>query len=637
MTYLTTIPDKQVVLSMLCSMMNTTLKYNPASWRVPYDHMVFKDNRQLLVSYCLQLLLALVLYPIPETQHGVKPKNYFRHFLGRLHRPQDFQFIVDGMMRILNQPMQVSTSYLPGSQKSISWAPEMLMLFWETLQCNKRFRAFIINTERAHDFTILVLFYALEQRADPSKQGLIRMCVFILQTMSVEPTYGKSLNQRFKGQETLPQSIRIPNFHGTYADYLITSIYTLLTGGKGSHEAIYPALLAIINNIAPYLEGLGRSTSSKLVSLFASMSTPSFLLANETNHTLLQSLLEALNAILEHQFQNNPNLVYAVVKSRRRFHNLREFSLEAGQQELERIAQQRKEQQEAASSRLARTSSVDSVRSPLSSHQHASHLQEISEDSAFTIGDDDDDEDSRDQSTPITPQSPGSPAPHTSRQGSRAASVSSSADETVPLQLRGMSEKARGKMPVGAPLLSRTSSMTSLHSLTPMVTLSGTFQATPEWIESWQPELPLHTVLTILSELPERLANIPSDDTAAMLSAIQSSSPLPIEPAPIRVHLFEWSPLSLGWYESLLWGFIFTGEILILRGAAGVWNKTNVRLFRVQETAAQAPTLASPRGAVDAVGGAIVNRIGSLNLRGAATANGAASTPGGQQMRVRDV
>jgi hypothetical protein len=104
-TYLTTCPDKQTVLSTLCSLINTTLKYNPASWRVPYDHMVFKDNRQLLVTYCLQLLLVLVLYPIPETQHGVTPKNYFRHFLGRLHRPQDFQFIVDGMTRILNQPV----------------------------------------------------------------------------------------------------------------------------------------------------------------------------------------------------------------------------------------------------------------------------------------------------------------------------------------------------------------------------------------------------------------------------------------------------------------------------------------------------------------------------------------------------
>lgn len=240
-TYLTTCPDKQIVLSTLCSMMNTTLKYNPASWRVPYDHMVFTDNKQLLVTYCLQLLLVLILYPIPETQAGVVQKNYFRHFLGRLHRPQDFQFIVDGMTRILNQPvryipstilskhtclhlpqLQVSTSYLPGSQKSLAWAPEMLMFFWETLQCNKRFRSFIINTERAHDFTVLVLFYALDQKNDPSKQGLIRMCVFILQTMSVEPNFGKALNQRFSGQETLPQSIRIPNFHGTYADYLIT-------------------------------------------------------------------------------------------------------------------------------------------------------------------------------------------------------------------------------------------------------------------------------------------------------------------------------------------------------------------------------------------------------------------------------
>lgn len=98
----------------------------------------------------------------------------------------------------------------------------MLMLFWEMLLCNKRFRSFIIDTDRAHDFLVLVLFYAIDQRNDPAKQGVIRMSVFILQTLSVEPNFGKRLNERFQGQETLPASIRIPNFHGTYADYLIT-------------------------------------------------------------------------------------------------------------------------------------------------------------------------------------------------------------------------------------------------------------------------------------------------------------------------------------------------------------------------------------------------------------------------------
>lgn len=109
-TYLTTLEEKQIVLTLLCSLLNTALKYNPATWRVPYDHMVFKDTKQVFVTYCLQLLLVLVLYPVPDSANGIPPKNSFRHFLGKLHRPQDFQFLVDGMTRILNQPVSQSTS-----------------------------------------------------------------------------------------------------------------------------------------------------------------------------------------------------------------------------------------------------------------------------------------------------------------------------------------------------------------------------------------------------------------------------------------------------------------------------------------------------------------------------------------------
>lgn len=117
--------------------------------------------------------------------------------------------------------MQATASYLPGSQRSVKWAPEMLVLFWETLQCNKRFRSFIIDSNRSHDFLVLCIFYAMEYRMDTSKQGVVRMCVFILQTMSAEPTFGKSLNNSFEAQETLPQSIRLLKFRGSYADYLI--------------------------------------------------------------------------------------------------------------------------------------------------------------------------------------------------------------------------------------------------------------------------------------------------------------------------------------------------------------------------------------------------------------------------------
>jgi len=97
----------------------------------------------------------------------------------------------------------------------------MIMLFWEVLQCNKRFRSFIVDTDRAHDFVVLILFHAISNRHDPSKQGIVRMCIFVLQTLSVEEGFGDRLNKMFQGQETLPPAIRVPNFHGTYADFLI--------------------------------------------------------------------------------------------------------------------------------------------------------------------------------------------------------------------------------------------------------------------------------------------------------------------------------------------------------------------------------------------------------------------------------
>ena len=127
-------------------------------------------------------------------------------------------------------------------------------------------------------------------------------------------------------------------------------------------------------------------------------------------------------------------------------------------------------------------------------------------------------------------------------------------------------------------------------------------------------------------------------DTAAALKTIRESTVHGIEPSPIKSFSFEWSPLSMGWYESLLWSFVFAGEMLVSKGTAGVWNNTSIRLFKVQEAAAQAPSLLAPRGAVDAVGSTIVQRIGSLNLRDRATQMAQGSGNSGERPNtVRDV
>jgi len=569
---------------------------------------VFKDTKQILVTDSLQFLLALLVYPIPED--APVQKNFYRHFLGRLHRPQDFQFIVDGMNRILSQPLQEKTSYLPGAQGTANFAPEILMFFWEMTQCNKRFRSFIIDTDRAHDFVILTLFYALEYKNDSAKQGIVRMCAFMLQTLSVEPSFGKSLNKRFEGQESLPACIRINGFRGTYTDFLIHSIYTLITTSQGSFAAVYPALLAVINNIAPHVEKLSASGSSQLMHLFSSMSSPSFLLANETNHTLLHSLLESISCIVEHNYRKNPELVLAIVKNKKRIEALRTFTLESGQEELERRNRRKKDDGDSLDPSSVR-SSVESARSPPTAPARSQTLEEVPEDGTFAIGDDEDDSDEDPQPTP---------APSTVSENQSQNSSTVNVDDALPVQLRGMSEKARGKMPAGARSFSRQNSTTSIATQSTSAPTQGTsFEPTTQWIDGWLPELPLHTLLTVIQQVSSLLPRQDGGKDVGgtdLMARIKETEFVGVEPSPPRIHSFEWSQLALAWYESLLWGVVFTSEMQIAKGTMGIWNGTSIKLFRVQETAPEGPTLTSPRGAVDAVGSNIVSRIGQINIRG---------------------
>ena len=157
-------------------------------------------------------------------------------------------------------------------------------------------------------------------------------------------------------------------------------------------------------------------------------------------------------------------------------------------------------------------------------------------------------------------------------------------------------------------------------------------------IDSWLPLLPLHTILTVIQQLQPELRSVLSPtppptsshtslhatDVTPLLERIRKAELRGIEPTPVRTHMFEWSPLALGWYESLLWGFIFVSERHVSKGAGtvGVWNGTAVRLFRVQETVPEGPSLLAPRGGVDAIGSNLIERLGNVTMRRRDSAQG---------------
>ena len=150
--------------------------------------------------------------------------------------------------------------------------------------------------------------------------------------------------------------------------------------------------------------------------------------------------------------------------------------MESGQHEIERQNQQTKGSSSGGDTATSAPllHSGDETRGSAGGRRPLSH---VPEEGTFAIGDDESDEEAESQNTP----SQSSP----SIENSRTPSISSSADDSVPLQLRGMSEKARGKMPASQMSFSRQNSTTSLSGYTATVpAASSGFVPTTAWVRS---------------------------------------------------------------------------------------------------------------------------------------------------------
>lgn len=175
-----------------------------------------------------------------------------------------------------------------------------------------------------------------------------------------------------------------------------------------------------------------------------------------------------------------------VVRSRKRFKALRDFTVEGAVAELDRQAQERKDRGlndvVASGVRSPRNNSIDSLRSPISAR--SPQLGNVPEHGAFAIGDDDDEEVADEMTGSTTFTSP-------------LVASTSLVDDAVPMQSRSMSEKARGKQPVGQGSFSRsTSRNTSTASLPALTTTPSNasntitapsqqqFRPTTDWVSS---------------------------------------------------------------------------------------------------------------------------------------------------------
>ncbi|XP_011058444.1 PREDICTED: LOW QUALITY PROTEIN: protein HID1 [Acromyrmex echinatior] len=524
--------ENRHALPMFTSLLNTVCAYDPVGYGVPYNHLLFTDSLEPLVDVALQILIVTLDHDttggIPM-EEGAVGDNLFINYLSRIHRDEDFQFVLKGITRLLNNPLM--QTYLPNSTKKVHFHQELLVFFWKMCDYNKKFLYYVLKSSDVLEVLVPILYHLNDSRADQSRVGLMHIGVFILLLLSGERNFGVRLNKPYTA--TVPMDI--PVFTGTHADLLVTVFHKIITTGHQRLQPLFDCLLTILVNVSPYLKTLSMVASTKLLHLLEAFSTPWFLFSAPTNHHLVFFLLEIFNNIIQYQFDGNSNLVYTIIRKRQVFHAL--ANLPSDCNTIAKSLSKRQRRHMPAST-LLETPGIENMTEKESAHPLSPSV-------------------SIDINKLITN--------HSERES-----------KTEDIAEESMNVTKNSVVPKGGIRVAEQTSNNNVNNVNQWVPSS-------DWVYQWKSKLPLQTIMRLLQVLVPQVEKICIDkgltDESEILKFLQHGTLvglLPV-PHPILIRRYQANPGTTAWFRTYMWGVIYLRNV-----EPPIWYDTDVKLFEIQ-------------------------------------------------------
>ncbi|XP_055381745.1 protein HID1 [Condylostylus longicornis] len=582
--------ENRHALPLFTSFLNTVCAYDPVGLGVPYNHLIFSDTTEPLVEVCLQILIVTLDHDM--IQHSTTPTydeglgdNLFINYLSRIHRDEDFQFILKGITRLLNNPLV--QSYLPNSTKRLHCHQELLVFFWKICDYNKKFLYFVLKSSDVLDVLVPILYHLNDSRADQSRVGLMHIGVFILLLLSGERNFGVRLNKPYTA--TVPMDI--PVFTGTHADLLITVFHKIIATGHQRLQPLFDCLLTILVNVSPYLKTLSMVASVKLLHLLEAFSTPWFLFSSPSNHHLVFFLLEIFNNIIQYQFDGNSNLVYTIIRKRHLFHAL--ANLPSDMPGIAKCLSARKHGRFKSAKVISKPEPKEDIVAE-EENEESNNEEETKTDIV---------EESMEGSTPAKEAEPGTlqaslldtPGITQMTEKESANPENEKVDELTEFAESKDSDKSLSPKislsPKNSPekeeqvekLKRSVQQRGSIRVSSSSNNIGKTWTPTAEWVSSWKSKLPLQTIMRLLQVLVPQVEKICIDkgltDESEILKFLQHGTLvglLPV-PHPILIRKYQANTGTTAWFRTYMWGVIYLRNV-----DPAIWYETEVKLFEIQ-------------------------------------------------------
>lgn len=616
--------DNRHALPLFTSLLNIVLVYKPSRPMLPINNLLFEDNREELVELSIQILIAVLDYKIVEFPHddgrNNDKQNLFIDYMSRIHRNEDFNFLVKGFSKLLNS--RLDQGYLLSSRKQIGFDQELLILFWKVCNLNQRFIQYLLKSNEILEIVVPILYHLNENFQDPSKTALIHIGVFNLLILSGERNFGVKLNKPY----TLNVLGNLPEFSGSHADLLIIVFHKLIMYGYDINQ-LYDFLLTIVANISPYLKGLTMLASRCLIQLFETFSSVFVIFTEPNYHSMVIFLLEIFNNIIQYQFDGNANLVYMILNKRSLFIDLANMS--TSQTAIDKVLKKlikRKQRNKIVENMLIEQEKDDSTKNTNRQFSNGTSNSSTSYRSLATVSSNNLQSKSNNSQSarqevslvatpdlnhvthPIhpfyldsneIPVADSQMIPNTATKISIDDILNQTVEgslETTSLDAVNTSQYAAQpsssninliegkdvnikpkKVDPDADCVPETASTACYQKDNKQVQKSNKWKPTSDWLKHWKQSLPLQTVLRMIEVLVPQLEQLNQhggQDEAEIIRFLQSGTLvglLPV-PHPILIRKYRTNNGSTLWFRACTWGVIYVRNT--------IWTDTHIRLIK---------------------------------------------------------
>ncbi|EGC32662.1 hypothetical protein DICPUDRAFT_92564 [Dictyostelium purpureum] len=606
--------------TLLFSLINTFSTYDPIGWGIPYNHLMYADDHEACSKLSLQILNILLTYdpytiddhlltsnkqtPSSSSKANELPqhecKNRFIIYIKTLKRVRDFKFFFNAFERIMNLPIIASHTKLPNSTKKIELHQDLLITFWRFISHNHDFLKSIVNYETSPEFIVPILQYMDEGRKSQTTHGIVQIGTFILLVLSGERDFSISLNKPFNSKVYI--DIVQPQ---VYSDFVIMVLYRLLVDTPDRLESIYECVLTILTNLSPYMKNLSMVTCVKLMKLFEYLSGPRFLFSNSHNYRYVGFLLESLNNLLQHQYESNTRLIYAILRCQNQFSKLAYLKISpitpvknfvGGK--LDQITQP-----SPATTAEEAFGKINKLSISEQDHQdelnkNKTHQPPTTEHPPNTINNDEvndnnkQNEDKNEDKTTTTTttldttddQSKLKNNSETIQSGSGTPVIkafsSTTPSESSPNLNSSVDSKQQTPQQIDSLSSSNASTPNKQTIKTPMY---SQFLPTDEWLQDIKKQLPLDNILKVITHLSPQIQGLctgSGSDEQKIMDYLKMSTIVGIfhNPGPIMTRKYHSNTVTKSWFIAYMWCIIY-----LENRAPPLFLHTDIKLFQVKQ------------------------------------------------------